>query len=113
MWWSTRLFLINIIPSLYFRLILVQARHGGPWSFILGGGSDIILTAICVLIAASVQARTRTRVPSIAPTLLWWLYNALTAAYFSAMHVLPSPEQARYLLDPQFQIGRASCRERV
>ena len=77
MWWSTRLFLINIIPSLYFRLILVQARHGGPWSFILGGGSDIILTAICVLIAASVQARTRTRVPSIAPTLLWWLYNML------------------------------------
>ena len=70
MWWSTRLFLINIIPSLYFRLILVQARHGAPWSFILGGGSDIILTAICVLIAASVQARTRTRVPNITPTLL-------------------------------------------
>ena len=105
MWWSTRLFLINIIPSLYFRLILAQARHGGPWSFILGGGSDIILTAICVLIAASVQARTRTRVPSIAPTLLWWLYNALTAAYFSAMHVLPSPEQARYLLDPHFLLA--------
>ena len=102
MWWSTRLFLINIVPPLYFRLILVQARHGAPWSFILGGGSDIVLTAICILIAASVQARTRTRVPSIAPTLLWWLYNALTAAYFSAMCVLPSPEQARYLLDPHF-----------
>lgn len=105
MWWSTRLFLINIIPSLCFRLILVQARHGDPWSFILGGGSDIVFTALCVLIAASVQAQTRTRVPSIAPTLLWWLYNALTAAYFSAMHVLPSPEQVRYLLDPHFLLA--------
>lgn len=105
MWWSTRLFLINIIPSLCFRLILVQARHGDPWSFILGGGSDILLTALCVLIAASVQAQTRTRAPSIAPTLLWWLYNALTAAYFSAMHVLPSPEQVRYLLDPHFLLA--------
>ncbi len=105
MWWSTRLFLINIIPSLCFRLILVQARHEDPWSFILGGGSDILLTALCVLIAASVQAQTRTRAPSIAPTLLWWLYNALTAAYFSAMHVLPSPEQVRYLLDPHFLLA--------
>ena len=105
MWWSTRLFLINIVPPLCFRLILVQARHGDPWSFILGGGSDILLTALCVLIVASVQARTRTRVPSIVPTLLWWLYNALTAAYFSAMHVLPSPEQARYLLDPHFLLA--------
>ena len=105
MWWSTRLFLINIIPSLYFRLILVQARHEDPWSFILGGGSDIVFTALCVLIAASVQARTRTRAPSIAPTLLWWLYNALTAAYFSAMRVLPSPEQARYLLAPHFLLA--------
>ena len=105
MWWSTRLFLINIIPSLCFRLILVQARHGDHWSFILGGCSDILLTALCVLIAASVQARTRTRVSSIAPTLLWWLYNALTAAYFSAMRVLPSPEQTRYLLDPHFLLA--------
>lgn len=105
MWWSTRLFLIDLFPPLCFRLVLVRARHGDLWSFILGGFSDILLTALCVLATSPLLARRRSRAAGLALTLAWWLYHALVAAYFSAMHVLPSPEQARYLLDPHFLLA--------
>ena len=105
MWWSTHLFLIDLFPPLCFRLVLVRAGHGDLWSFILGGFSDILLTAFCVLATSPLLARGRSRTAGLALTLSWWLYHALVAAYFSAMHVLPSPEQARYLLDPHFLLA--------
>ena len=80
MWWSTRLFLIDLFPPLCFRLVLVRAGHGDLWSFILGGFSDILLTAFCVLATSPLLARGRSRTAGLALTLSWWLYHALVAA---------------------------------
>ncbi len=105
MWWSTRLFLIDILPALYFRLAFNRAGQGHLGALLLGGAADIGVIALWVLTTASLQARTRSRSVSVLSSLLLWGYYGLVTAYFSAMHALPTPEQAKYLLDPHFLLA--------
>ena len=105
--WSFKLFLINILPSLYFRYVYCGIQYENFSSGLLGALSDLLFVALAVAVISSLEfaldrKQKGRKVIPVVTTLLWWFYHAVITSYFYAMHTLPAFEQARYLVDLHF-----------
>ncbi len=102
MWWSTRLFLIDLLPALFFRYTWWRTLYGDPASLISGAVADLAFVAALAALTSFLHARTGRKSVFLVPALCWWFYCAVMTTYFRAMHGLPSLRQAVYLVDLHF-----------